>query len=256
MNKKIRMFIVCSVFALIISCKNYASSKDLKQGLKEQVKEFLDIKKEELTEGIKSLGSEVSAKVRELMQADESQGQPQEQVVQGVNENSELKEEIAKKIKELKDKMGKSDKKTSLKKYSEYEEEIKKIKKELEKKLKDKKEDKEKLEKELETSEKTLKEKIEERTKELELAQKEFEKLKEKVNNASGQTYGDIARNQGSVGAQAWSNAEELGLNVSYSSSDSTDSNELAKKVIADALKKIEEELKNTGKNVVEIKKE
>ncbi len=80
------------------------------------------------------------------------------------------------------------------------------------------------------------------------MAKRKFEELKEKVNNASGQTYGDIAQNQGSVGAQAWSNAKEFGLNVSYSSSDIADSNELAKKVIEDALEKIEEELKNTEK--------
>lgn len=211
MNKKIRMFIVCSVFAGIISCKNYASSKDLgnlEQNVKGEVRGFLDAKTEGLVRGLKTPGAEVSAKVRELMQADESQGQPQEQVAQGVNENSELKEE------------------------------------------------KEKLEEELKDLEESLKNKKDERRKELEWAKRKFEELKEKVNNASGQTYGDIARNQGSVGAQAWSNAKEFGLNISYSSSDSTDSNELAKKVIEDALEKIEEELKNTGKNAIEIKKE
>ncbi len=84
MNKK--MFIICAVFALISSCKNYASVEDLKQNVKEQVKGFLDTKKEELTEGIKKLGSEISSKVKEeLMQADE-------QLAQGVNEYSELKE--------------------------------------------------------------------------------------------------------------------------------------------------------------------
>ncbi len=43
MNKK--MFIICAVFALIISCKNYASVEDLKRNVKEQVKGFLDTKK-------------------------------------------------------------------------------------------------------------------------------------------------------------------------------------------------------------------
>ncbi len=60
MNKKIKMFIICAVFAVIITCKNYASNKDLKsleessessdsklskseQELKKQVKGFLDI---------------------------------------------------------------------------------------------------------------------------------------------------------------------------------------------------------------------
>ncbi|WP_330529086.1 hypothetical protein [Borreliella valaisiana] len=42
------MFIIFVVFALIISCKNYASSKDLKSSVenaKQQVKGFLDKKK-------------------------------------------------------------------------------------------------------------------------------------------------------------------------------------------------------------------
>ncbi len=42
MNKKMIMFIICAVFALILSCKNYASSEDLKQNAKEQVEGFLD----------------------------------------------------------------------------------------------------------------------------------------------------------------------------------------------------------------------
>lgn len=47
MNKKMRMFIICAVFALISSCKYYASSEDLKnleQNVKGKVKGFLDIK--------------------------------------------------------------------------------------------------------------------------------------------------------------------------------------------------------------------
>lgn len=48
MNKKMRMFIICIFFTLIISCKNYASSEDLKnleQNVKGKVKGFLDTKK-------------------------------------------------------------------------------------------------------------------------------------------------------------------------------------------------------------------
>ncbi|WP_215535928.1 hypothetical protein [Borreliella bavariensis] len=47
MNKKMRMFIICAVFALISSCKYYASSEDLKnqeQNVKGKVKGFLDTK--------------------------------------------------------------------------------------------------------------------------------------------------------------------------------------------------------------------
>lgn len=248
------MFVICAVFALISSCKNYASSKDLKglaENAKQQVKGFLDTKKEELTEGPKSLESEVYSKVEELMQADELQGQLQQQVAQGVDEDSEaskLKEEIEKKNKELKDAIEKSDaKKTPIETYLEYEKTVKEIREKLKDKLKDKKEDKENLEKELETLEKNLKEKIEKRKKELEAAQKEFQRFREQVNGATGQTQGDQAKNQGKVGLEAWNKAKALGLNGNYSANDGTGSNEFAKKVVDDVIKKIEEELQNTG---------
>ncbi len=45
MNKKMKMFIICAVFALMISCKNYASGEDVKsleqeKDLKEKLKDF------------------------------------------------------------------------------------------------------------------------------------------------------------------------------------------------------------------------
>ncbi|WP_215535904.1 hypothetical protein [Borreliella bavariensis] len=246
MNGK-RMFIICVIFALIISCKNYASSEDLKnleQNVEGKVKGFLDTKKEELIGGLKKLGSEAYSKVKEeLMQAD---GQPQEQVAQGVNENSKLKEEIEKKIKGLKDKMGKSDDKTPIGTYSDYEKEVKEIREEFEKKLKDKEKDKKELKKELETLEKTLKEKIEKRKKALEEAKSKFEKYKEQVGAAIGVTDGARVKNQGGVGLQAWHCANKLGLNESYPGGTGADSNELATKVIDGALKKIEKELKGS----------
>ncbi len=42
------MFVICTVFALISSCKNYASSKDLEnleQNVEGKVKGFLETKK-------------------------------------------------------------------------------------------------------------------------------------------------------------------------------------------------------------------
>ncbi|MBB6213883.1 hypothetical protein QIA17_05745 (plasmid) [Borreliella californiensis] len=42
MNKKIKMFIICLVFVLIISCKNYSNSKDLKQNAERKIKGFSD----------------------------------------------------------------------------------------------------------------------------------------------------------------------------------------------------------------------
>ncbi len=92
------------------------------------------------------------------MQADEPQEQGEDQVVQGVAEDQKLKEEIEQKIKELKDKIEKSDPKSvSLKTYSDYEKEIEELKEKLK--------DKEKFEKELEILEKALNEKIEKRKK-------------------------------------------------------------------------------------------
>ncbi|WP_215540071.1 hypothetical protein [Borreliella bavariensis] len=244
-----KMFIICAVFALISSCKNYTSSKDLKnleQNVEGKVKGFLEAKKEELVGGLKKLGSEAYSKVKEeLMQADgQPQGQLQEQVAQGINENSKLKEEIEKKIEELKGKINKSDDKTPFGTYSEYEEEVKKIREELEKKLKDKKEDKEKLENKLKELEKSLKEKIEKRKKALEDAKKKFLEYKNQFGSTTGETYGQRAGNQGRVGAQAWSEASKLGLlNGSTSNNDGTNSDHFAKKVIDDAIKKIDEEL-------------
>ncbi|AZA27243.1 MULTISPECIES: hypothetical protein [Borreliella] len=252
MNEKIKMFIICAVFALIISCKNYASSKDLgnlEQHVEGKVKGFLYTKKEELVGSLKTLVAEVSSKVKEeIMQAEE-------QVAQGVFKDPELKE-IEKKIEELKGKINKSDNKTPLGTYSEYKEEVKKIREELEKKLKDKKEDKDKLEKELKELKESLKKKKDERKKTLEYAKQEFEEFKKQVDGVTGQTYGNQVQGQGKVGGQAWTKAKNLGLNVSYSSDNGTDSNDFSKKVIDDAIKKIEEELKNNGEEVVEDKKE
>ncbi|MBB6213493.1 hypothetical protein HNP67_001067 [Borreliella californiensis] len=96
MNKKRKMFAICVVFVIIISCKNYASGEDVKksleQDLKGKVKGFLDTKKEELVGGLKKLGSEAYSKVEELMQVDRPQVQAEEQVAQGVFEDLGLKE--------------------------------------------------------------------------------------------------------------------------------------------------------------------
>ncbi|PRQ97066.1 ErpL protein, partial [Borreliella burgdorferi] len=142
-----------------------------------------------------------------------------------------------KQIQELKDTINKLEaKKTSLKTYSEYEEQIKKIKE----KLKDKKELEDKL-KELEES---LKKKKEERKKALEDAKKKFEEFKGQVSTTTGETHGHQVQNQGKIGGQAWAEAKKLGLNGSYSNSTNTNSNNFANEVIGDVLKKIEEELK------------
>uniref|UniRef100_UPI001B347D6E hypothetical protein n=1 Tax=Borreliella valaisiana TaxID=62088 RepID=UPI001B347D6E len=243
------MFIICSVFALIISCKNYASSEDLKQNAKEQVEGFLD---KELMQGDDPNNSLFNPSPTlpssrhdntPVLKAAQSGGQQEQK------EDKE-KEEIEKKNRELKDKIEKSNKKTSIETYLKYEEEIKKIVEELEEKLKDKKEDKEKLEKELETLKKTLKEKIEKRKKELENAQKKFAEFEKQFTGITGVTDGDKAQNRGKVGRQAWTEAQELGLSVN-SSGGSAGTGDMAKGIIDGVLKQIEEELKK-----VENKKE
>ncbi|WP_418906403.1 hypothetical protein QIA27_06380 (plasmid) [Borreliella tanukii] len=257
MNKKIGMFIICVVFALISSCKNYADLKQgveeqvngIKQGVEQKVKGFLEAKKEELTEGLKNFGSEVSSKVKEeLMQADEPKAKVQEQVAQDVNNENQEVEALKKKIEELKKKIeGADGDKTTLGTYSDYEKELET--------LKDKKAELEKeLKEELEKSKKELKEKKEKRKKALEDAQKKFEGYKSQVNTATGATYGQRAGNQGTVGQQAFKDAKELGLNVSYSGS--TDTSDMSSGIIEGALKKIEEELNNSIEDFREDKKE
>ncbi|WP_412677241.1 hypothetical protein [Borreliella garinii] len=93
MNKK--MFIICAIFALIISCKNYASNEDLKQN----VKGFLD---KELMQGDDPNNSlfnpppTLPSSTHDntlILKAAQSGGQQEEKEDKG-------KEEIEKKIKE------------------------------------------------------------------------------------------------------------------------------------------------------------
>ncbi|WP_420025115.1 ErpL protein (plasmid) [Borreliella yangtzensis] len=219
MNKKIIMFIICVIFALIISCKNYAISKDSK-----------DIENsEQVVKGSKEVEKEVENKFDKLLDTLNTLD------IKDINDTKEIEEQI----KKLKETIDKTDpKKTPIGTYSEYEEKVKKIKEELEKKLKDKKEIEEKL-KELEES---LKKKKEERKQKLEEAKKKFEGYKKQVESAGGETYGHTNQNQGRVGAQAFKEAKDLGLNVN--SSCDSDTGDMSKGIIEDALQKIEEELK------------
>ncbi|WP_418885611.1 hypothetical protein [Borreliella tanukii] len=209
--------------------------------------------------GLKKLGSEAYSKVKEeLMQADEPQGQVQEQVGQDVNNENHKNqkvEELEKKLEDLKNKIeGADGDKTTLRTYSGYEEELEKLEKELEDNLKDKKEDKEKLEKELKELEKTLKDKKEKRKKALKDAKKKFKGYKRQVDSATGETYGAQVGNQRGGGQQAWKEAKNLGLNVSYSND--TDTSDMSSGIIEGALKKIEEELNNSIEDFGEDKKE
>ncbi|WP_330529139.1 hypothetical protein [Borreliella valaisiana] len=134
-----------------------------------------------MTEGIKKLGSEVSSKVKEeLMQADgQPQGQVEEQVFQGADEDLKLKEEI-------------------------------------------------------------------EKNKRIRRGSKGICKVKRTGLIYNRVTQGDQAKGKGIVGAQAWSKAKKLGLNGNYSTNSGTDSNDFAKKVMGDSLKRIDEEPNNS----------
>ncbi|WP_418457478.1 ErpC protein [Borreliella andersonii] len=80
MNKKIKIFIICTVVVLISSCKNYhVSSKDLEQNAKGKVQGFVDKILDPTKDKITSSGSkvdedEVAKKLQEeeLMQGDDS----------------------------------------------------------------------------------------------------------------------------------------------------------------------------------------
>ncbi len=75
MNKK--TFIICAVFALIISCKNYATSKDLKQNPEGKIKGFLDPTKDKITSigpKVDEVAKKLKQEERELMQGDDPNG--------------------------------------------------------------------------------------------------------------------------------------------------------------------------------------
>ncbi|OJH14291.1 outer surface protein ErpG (plasmid) [Borreliella bissettiae] len=210
MNKK--MFTICVVFALIVSCKNYASGEDVKksleqseQELKKQVKGFLDTKKEELVGGLKKLGSEAYSKVEEeLMQADGPQVQAEEQVTQVVFEDLGLKEKGLERIGQ---------------KLQAQAQELKG----LENNFKDKEEDRKKV---------------------LEEAKKKFEEFKRQVESATGTNDTEKVKKQGNIGREALKYAKGLGVDGNYSANDGTNTDDFSNKVIDDALKNINEELK------------
>ncbi len=212
------MFIICAIFALIVSCKNYATSKDLEGTVK-------DLESSE--QNAKKIEQEIKKQVEGFLE-----------ILETKDLNTLDTKEIEKQIQELKGTINKLEaKKTSLKTYSEYEEKLKQIKE----KLKDKKE----LEDKLKGLEDSLKKKKEDRKKALEDAKKKFEEFKGKVGDARGETHGEQARGQGSIGQQAFKCAQELGFK--NMTSGGGDTGNMANEVITNSLKKIEEELKEAG---------
>ncbi len=107
--------------------------------------------------------------------------------------------------------------------------------------------DKKELEDKLKGLEDSLKKKKEDRKKALEDAKKKFEEFKGKVGDARGETHGEQARGQGSIGQQAFKCAQELGFK--NMTSGGGDTGNMANEVITNSLKKIEEELKEAGED-------
>ncbi|WP_418885382.1 ErpL protein [Borreliella carolinensis] len=209
------MFIICAVFVLIISCKNYTSSEDVRSS--EQNLESSE-------QFVKESEQEIKKQFNEVLD-----------ILETKDLNALDTTAVEKAIKELKDKIDNSDsKKTSLKTYSEYEEKIKQIKE----KLKDKNE----LEKKLKDLEDSLKKKKKERKQALEEAKKKFEDFKKQVDTSTGQTHGDQVQRQGGVGVQAFKCAQELGFK--NMTSGGSDTSNMANEVITNSLQKIEEEFK------------
>ncbi len=83
----------------------------------------------------------------------------------------------------------------------------------------------------------------EDRKKELEEAKKKFKEFKRQVESATGENT-DKVKKQGKIGWDALKYAKELSVNGNYAVDDGTNTDDFAKKVIDDAIKKIEEEFK------------
>lgn len=94
MNKKMRMLIICAVFAMISSCKNYANSEDLKnleqQNVKGKVKGFLDTKERIVSDD--PTVYEIAEKLKEEEELKDKKENKQEKVER--EEKQEAKEEL------------------------------------------------------------------------------------------------------------------------------------------------------------------
>ncbi|MCD2332780.1 ErpL protein [Borreliella americana] len=222
MNKIIKiMFIVWLVFALIISCKNDVSNKDLKS-----FKQALESSNSKISEAEQDLKKQVEGfleilEAKDLSKLDEKDTK-----------------EIEKQIQELKNKIEKLDsRKTSLETYSNYEGQTKKIREKLKGK---------ELEGKFKTLEESLVKKKGERKQALQEAKQKFEELKGQAESTTGQTQGNRVGNQRKFGQQAWIYARELGFKNITNGNNTSD---MINEVITNSLNKIEEELKEAGED-------
>ncbi|WP_424632758.1 hypothetical protein [Borreliella lusitaniae] len=239
MNKK--MFIICVVLFLISSCKN-------------------DESKEE--KSLDNILDDIELEVEKLVQADEAPEQAENKAAgavgvgvgaaagagagaaaagAGAGAAAGGGDNIKEKIAELKKKINRANSKnTSIGKYREYQEEVKKLREEL--KGNGNNGNGGNSENELKDLEESLTKKKDDRKKELADSKKKFEEFKRKVDAATGVTDGDQAKKKGQIGVRAFNYAKALSLNVKIDKN-SDDTKELVNQVINGAIKKIEEEL-------------
>ncbi|PRQ89499.1 ErpC protein [Borreliella burgdorferi] len=186
MNQK--AFIICAVFALIISCKNYATSKDLKQNPEGKIKGFLDPTKDKITSigpKVDEVAKKLKQEERELMQGDDPNGSginPPPTLLENGNDNTlvpiaksveqsgDQKEEKSGKVEEKKEKQESKEKKV------EEQNQEKKQKKEE----RNVKEEKQKQEEERQKQQEEARAKAEKEKREREEKQKQEEEKKVK----------------------------------------------------------------------------
>ncbi len=89
MNKK--TFIICAVFVLIISCKNFATGKDIKQNAGEKVQGFVDKILDPTKDKLTSSGSKADEVAKKLQEEDKIKGveeNDKNELMQGDDPNS------------------------------------------------------------------------------------------------------------------------------------------------------------------------
>lgn len=186
MNKKMRMFIICIFFTLIISCKNYASSEDLKnleQNVKGKVKGFLDTKERIVSDDPTVYEIAEKLKEEELMQGDDPANIDLPSILQTNNQDSTPALEAAQQItsggQQKEEEKGKEEKEQAKAEKVKVKEEQKVVEqKEEQAKAKAEQEKKEKEERERKEKEKQQQEQQKKRQEEEKKKQEEQEKAK------------------------------------------------------------------------------
>ncbi|MCD2320812.1 ErpC protein [Borreliella burgdorferi] len=186
MNQK--AFIICAVFALIISCKNYATSKDLKQNPEGKIKGFLDPTKDKITSigpKVDEVAKKLKQEERELMQGDDPNGSginPPPTLLENGNDNTLVP--IAKSVEQSGDqkeeKSGKVEEKKEKQESKEEKVEEQNQEKKQKKEERNVKEEKQKQEEERQKQQEEARAKAEKEKREREEKQKQEEEKKVK----------------------------------------------------------------------------